>query len=530
MAVSRIGSPRAEGPGDPSRPPTATRPPSDPPPAPEAAPGVETAPEEGPPHGVSGWTRALARRWSSLRWVLLAGAVARLVLAPLTSWGLDTPSFILAEASLLLTGNPYTSSLLFNPPVAAFLEAPGFAVLAALGVGPDSWAPFVAPAATASILTGMTSSVIPIAPALLALKLPLIVADLATGVGLYELVLPRWGGAAARWAAAAWLLNPLTIWVSSVHGEVDPVVALLLVAFLIAVQRGAPFASGVALGLAALTKVYPVVLIPLVAAYWFTSGVGGRGAAARRLATFALGAAGAALPFLALLLSAATSVGAVAVAPQLGGLSLLVAFNPASPRFPGGLAVLQAPALASLEVGALEALGVIAVVGAPVLWLLKGRRLRGAARTDLLGLLVLWPLVGTILADASPQSEDVLGLLVVLLAVAPTLRRWGASAFVLLSGTAFAFYLALLGPFAYFYPLATDLGTGSVLDVNRWVLAFYAGWGPVTRGLLWLLLGVLAGALLLALYGLVAATVVRRPGGEPNDGPSGEASAVAAAP
>ncbi|HKV90623.1 MAG TPA: hypothetical protein VJQ43_05450, partial [Thermoplasmata archaeon] len=127
--------------------------------------------------------RALATdpKYRTLRWVLVVGLAIRLVLAPLTSWGVDTPYFTLSAARMLETGSPYGGYTFFNPPLGPVVELPGFAFLGLFG-SPDGfvhWYPGLTPVAI------HTQSVIPYLPgagALIALKAPLIASDLVVAL------------------------------------------------------------------------------------------------------------------------------------------------------------------------------------------------------------------------------------------------------------------------------------------------------------------------------------------------------------
>ncbi|MEZ4521254.1 MAG: glycosyltransferase 87 family protein [Thermomicrobiales bacterium] len=93
------------------------------------------------------------------------------------------------------------------------------------------------------------------------MKLPYVVADLATAWVLTRLVVPG-----RRFAVAAfWLLNPLVIYATAVFGRHDVIAILLVLLSLLAARRATD--SGrlvglVLLGIATLMRFFPVVLVP----------------------------------------------------------------------------------------------------------------------------------------------------------------------------------------------------------------------------------------------------------------------------
>lgn len=95
-------------------------------------------------------------------------------------------------------------------------------------------------------------------------KTPMILSDTAIAVVLYRLCLavtksPKHG----EKAMMLWYLNPLVIWISSIHGAFDSLAVLFAVLgfYFMVVSNFA--ASGFLLATGALTKLYPAFLIPL---------------------------------------------------------------------------------------------------------------------------------------------------------------------------------------------------------------------------------------------------------------------------
>ncbi len=440
-------------------------------------------------------------RQARLRIVLLVGLAVRLVLAPLTSWGTDTLGFVHSGQILLYSGNPYSGGTWFNPPLAPYLASPTMGAVTLL-LGPEGLyrsLPFAVPAALAS----WVPTLVPVPAALLAWKLPLILADVAGGLALYFLVERHLAPGRGTLAAALWLLNPLTIWVSSVHGEVDGLAAAFAVLALAAAAERHWYWAGLLLSLSVLAKGYTVVLVPtfVVAAVVLPGpwrAVLRR--AVRPLATLALGIATALAVFFAYLSETFDLLATHTTASvTYGGLSVLSIFNPASPKGTGAWArYTNSAANAHLGLIALQGFAALSVLVALVLLVVqrrRGARTRPAAVRDLTIACAI-ALAGTVLANPVPNSENIDVLVAAGFAGALALgstRYWVVVWGIALSG--FFQYWALLTPLAFFYPLATGLGPGAVTTVNSIAAAYEVD--LLLRGSLWEIIGVVAGVLLI---------------------------------
>jgi hypothetical protein len=435
---------------------------------------------------------------------LLIGLAIRLVLAPITSWGIDTAGFVFGNLQMIYTGNPYASDLFFNPPFAPVVESP-LVLLAVFFTGSQHLVVFYPGILPAAVSTGMASPLVPVPAALLAVKLPVLLSDALTTLLLWKLVRPRLGEVAAGWVAAAWFLNPLVIWASAVHGEPDSFAALFMLLALWMLLSSRPFPAGVFLSLSVFTKLYPLVLLPLAIAFLLTSPLG---PLRLRERTVALGRLGVgmgvgALPFVVWVPSLLTAISQGGGTASYGGLSILVVYNAAVPRGLGPLGFIQNSPLASWALDVLMVLAVIAAIGGALLLATDrraGRWPQGAEAVPLLAGFATWAVVGALVAAPVPQSENVVGLLPILLLAFPVLGRVGRWGYLLLSAAALGLYFALLTPAAYFYPLATDLGPSAVDWVNGVGIAYAASQHGLTRGVAWLLVGLVGGGSLLALW------------------------------
>ncbi|MFI5419039.1 MAG: hypothetical protein ACHQ2Y_09130 [Candidatus Lutacidiplasmatales archaeon] len=341
------------------------------------------------------------------------------------------------------------------------------------------------------------------------LKLPFILADVGVALLLYA-VGRRSGEGRGTLLAMAWFLNPVVIWASAVHGEVDSLAALLSLAFLLALWKGWPLPAGLFLGLGIFTKIYPLAFLPFALAWTLAFSTRPGPSWIERSKGAWLLVAGVALsviPFLLYLPGFAVILAHQAGNTNFGGLSLLIVFNPVlSPiahLFPVGL-----PHTVAL---AYEASLGVAVIGSVALVLLarRGPAPSPESQLVLLSTMSAWVLSAGLLAILSPQAENVVGLIPFLLLMLPAIRRLGPTLIATLSGAAWAQYLALLSPVAFFYPLAEIMGPGTVDGVNGVVISYSSGHGGVTQGMLWFPLGVISGIAILSVFGVCALRLVR---------------------
>ena len=99
------------------------------------------------------------------------------------------------------------------------------------------------------------------------LRLPGIIADFLAVLVLLRLRAKI--GAPPWWAIALFALSPVAFMVSGFHGNVDSLLALLLLVAAWMAVEGRPALSGIALGLACNVKVAPLLLGPVFLAWWW---------------------------------------------------------------------------------------------------------------------------------------------------------------------------------------------------------------------------------------------------------------------
>lgn len=421
------------------------------------------------------------------------GLAVRLVLAPFTSWTGDMWFYYRSVLDILAGTNPYHSMYYTYPPAWAWTYA-----LPMLGLGA-----FVPPAGLATFVPSMVPVasrsllVVPFvtSPAFnLVLKLPLILADLATGLLIYRLVAGLQGLPTAKRAFAMWFLNPLVILVGAVNGQFDVLPSLFLLLGVYFLVRREPAYAGIALSISVFYKIFAIYLLPAYLILLLRRGPDAaepRSWARRPVALFGAGFL-AASGLLALVFPWADGTAALlrrVSAPSYGGftpLTLLGLTNPA------GIGV------------ALTIVGIVVpLVGISIVAILWERRTPSAVPDDLLVRLASANVVGIVILFAfttlvNPQYFLWILPSMILLAYA---RRRSRGPVVALSGIGLAFILFLAGPLVFFYPAAVYVGWPSVAAINASVLNVWgatgAGGGPL--GFQVILLLSLAGFVLLVL-------------------------------
>lgn len=452
---------------------------------------------------------AMAPTHRRFLYLLLGAFAVRLALAPLTAWGVDTDLFVISPVNMVYTGELYRSFTFVNPPLGPFLQYP-LVRLTSYVQSPTDFVQYAPSLVGVSSQSGFLVPFLPTPLALTLVKLPLIASDLLVGVLLY------WIGRRLSFSrplllAAGWLLNPLVLWASSVHAEVDTLAALMTLLFLVALWQRWAFPAGVFLSLGILGKLYPLAFLPFAIVWWLLPGPSSTYRSGRErwgpVGWFGVGAVVTILPFLPV----GTGISQVLLRESgitaYGGLSALIAFNPIlSPIGPSFPPVVGQAAVLAYQVS----LGVAAVGSATLIALERGRDTAPSSRSALtrLTLCAAWCTSAALLASISPQSENVVALVPLLLLLAPLARPlfgWIAGG---LSAVAWLLYLALLTPVAFFYPLAEVLGGPSVSSVNSTVLSYAMGKDPITQGEAWVVLGLLGGFLVLLVWAIGAAALI----------------------
>lgn len=406
---------------------------------------------------------------------LLLAIIVGFFLAPLTSWSVDTPDFVAACISLLYNGSPYAANQFFSPPLGPLLSAPFFALLS-VWISPQSLItsfPSIAPAAAATSV----STRIPNPFALLALKGPLISALCLSSFCVLNVAERIVGRKRACYVAGAWLLNPLVLWSTAVHGEVDILAATAVLVFLVSTFQRWYFLSGVVLVLGVMSKAYPLVLLPMgaIAVNFSNRGPDHTSYSAATLRYMA-GVGVGFLPFLAYVTALESLYGVIYSQATYGGFSFLLLFNPGIFQPPYGIGSgFFSTGNAVIVHDILVALYILGLAGSMLLaYLVSISRSEPSSVQQIRILLYacVWPIAGALMFQSSPQSENLLVLLPVMVLLACCEGIVSKVLYWLLSAAGLLLYFTLLTPLAYFYPLATFGGPRWVATVNSVVIRY----------------------------------------------------------
>jgi hypothetical protein len=452
-----------------------------------------------------------AAEFKRLRWMLLISGFVQFLLAPFSSWGSDTTSFILSELSFVYNGTPYASGLASNPPLGPVLALPLYAALSVF-VPAQGFTQQIPSLIHVSVVSGFVDPLIGTPVALLLLKLPLILAGLGTGPVLYA-VMEELGArrSLSEWAAAAWLLNPLVIWATAVNGEYDVLAAGALVAFFFFFFREQWIAAGFSLGLGCMGKIYPLLLVPVVAGFLIgRAGAGLRPWASKPFARFLAGVALGVVPFLYLLPAYVGVLTSGFGSVQAGGLSLGLIFQGTLPGSP-----LTSQVGTNVLLDILAGILVVTVFLGTLLvgWIARRRPMDNSLRTRVMPVVSVWCVVAAIQYRPGPEPENLLGLIAVLPVAYLALPQVVRFATIFASAAGFGLYLAFSTPAAFFYPLAAQLGPSWVSGANAVVLTYFRNPYEPSRGL-WFGLGLSGGIVMIVLWAACTvsiATQLRRP-------------------
>ncbi len=468
----------------------------------------------GLPIGLGSWItdrwRSLRsdRRYRTLRCILLIGLAVRLLLAPITSLSGDTTSFALADLSFVHNGSPYANGILYEPPLASFLQAPLVALLELLDPSQATVVFYPALLPASSILgPAFVTPWIPSTGLLLALKLPLIVADVGSALSIV-LLLNRAGYARySSIAAGAFFLNPAPIWVSSVQAQPDGLAACAVLLFLVAVAWRQPLGAGMFLSAAVFAKIYPIALLPVAVAFWLgyrEPGVGGIAQPLKRLARFFVGVVVTGVLFLPYLGFLGGAVGTPVQPFDYGGITVLSIYNVQMAPLFGFTAWWRAHLPGVLALRLLEAIAVVAIAFVTILTFVALRSRRPDSGSEPTTLVMTAALVSTaaiLLAYPTPQAENASALLPLAALFLPIWRRSMPVLYGVLSATIFGLYMTLFTPEGAFLPVLLWLGPGAVGGFAETARAFTAGRDLWVPPYFWFGFGIVGG---LALIGMMA--------------------------
>lgn len=416
-----------------------------------------------------GWGRSVA-------WIVVLGLLIRYVLAPYTSAPQDVATWEGSAVASMHHLGLYQRPGFSYPPVWGYLLRGIATALSLAGINPSALGQTDPTFGTLSAQTNSFSALIPSPLFNVAYKTVLFIFDLGTSMLLYRAALVfTQSRTRATIAFASWFLNPFVIYESAVHGAFDGIVAFFIVAGVALMLAGRFAWSGAALAAGMMTKLTPLLLLPLFLLFAFLPG---RPGAARRINVRAAGLV--ALGFAATL--------ALALVPAL-----------AAGEIRGMLESVFSRGGTSITVGGLSLWGLTRLsASASVFWWAIGHPV-GVRLISLVGVLVgvsavtlvssillrrrdwEWGLVtgsGGVLGVAllfapltQPQYLEWMLPLVILVVVAAPARAWQLIA---LSGSPIVMSLGYLGPIALVAPLSEWTRVIAPADVAASVANWFA--------------------------------------------------------
>ncbi|HNU35326.1 MAG TPA: hypothetical protein PKJ15_01905 [Methanomassiliicoccales archaeon] len=404
---------------------------------------------------------------------LIIGLMVRLLLAPFTSYPYDAYPFYGAVVGTLAGTGPYGNVLFTYPPLFSVIYYPLFWVVSHF-VDPSSFGILMPSMIEVSRATGMMVPFITSPVFNIVLKLPIIIGDALVGLTLYRIVEARKGAAAAEKAFLVWFLNPLVIFVSSVHGQFDVLAAYFALIGVMGFMDKRYLLSGAFLGLGVLLKLFPAYLVIsfgliLLVSLFNAAKAGRSGEALKSIAAFISGGALSLLSVLPFLLSSNSFLDYVL---RRGTYSSIGGMN----------AWFIMPFL-----GAIDGEGGGSGEGIPVGLVLL---IIGVALTVLVTLLIIWKVPGkdrplysalavitVVMVTQSVTNPQHLIWLFPLMVVFSSFDGRMTNKLYVLSVIGLLYLLCLQSGLVFFYPLAHFTGWPSVMTINQGIETFFIGTG-----------------------------------------------------
>jgi Gpi18-like mannosyltransferase len=363
----------------------------------------------------------------------------------------------------LLRGlNIYTTNSFSYPPLWAYVEYPFLDLVSVLT------SPNVLGVATNTLVLPLESWKLPpvITSPLFNLlsKIPLFAADLLIGIIIYDVVRDLRNEKEARFSFILWFFNPLVIYIDSIHGQYDALPALMTVLSFCLFYKRKYLASGIALGLGTLFKIYPIFLAPL---YLFTAARLEKGKSIRinenaqqifvSWSKFIGGMLLSFFPFLIPLINSNMihDIFSRTILTSLGGLTLFnIAYAPGLQwllPYIAGRAGLVSTSLEILLVALILLISLNSFLGQ-----------KDLLETFILGHIAV--LLAIYLTSFTVNPQYILWILPFLI-LSYGLYHRNLKNLVLISTSALVFLIGLTGPLYYFYPTAVYtrlIGVGSI--------------------------------------------------------------------
>ncbi|MDG6923575.1 MAG: hypothetical protein JRN67_09820 [Nitrososphaerota archaeon] len=207
------------------------------------------------------------KRTKSIPLILLAIAILYFALSPFTGQRYDTYYLISSGVRILQHVNPfnpgnpqiYPGALKWAyPPIFAFYSAFSFMIYQLLthsalpSVNSLTWPGFLT--STYNVWEAFAPKSLPVLVSIL--KVPMVLSAVFTGWFLTKMT-------GNKSTALIWLLNPVTVLVAAIWGQLDPIATLLAVASLYYFQKDRPYEAYLLASFGAAVKIWPLLMFPI---------------------------------------------------------------------------------------------------------------------------------------------------------------------------------------------------------------------------------------------------------------------------
>ena len=192
------------------------------------------------------------------------GLAVRLLLAPFTTSTYDVSSWAGVINGINTGEGLYETGYYWYAPTWGYILSALAPLMDALGINVQG---IVVPDLSSNDIYNATAR-ITVPEFNLIYKLPLILSDVLVGFALYSIVKSLKNDEhLAIVAFCLWFLNPLTIWNSSIQGMFETLSILGMVISIACLLRGQYFFAGAGIVFSGITKLFPIILVPLMIGY-----------------------------------------------------------------------------------------------------------------------------------------------------------------------------------------------------------------------------------------------------------------------
>ncbi len=201
------------------------------------------------------------------RRIILLALIIRILLAPWASHQTDVTAYFLGVSDMIPNADsPYASLDFPYPPVLMIILFPIFKILSQFS-DPGNWASTPDEMGVLCSEVSICTTIVPSSTFNFFFKLPLIVSDIISGIVIFTIISSFRNFETSQRGMAIYLLNPLTIWVSSVLGQSDSMLAMFVLLSIYYLIKDDLISSGIMFGLSVMTKGYSLPLAVFIGSF-----------------------------------------------------------------------------------------------------------------------------------------------------------------------------------------------------------------------------------------------------------------------